>query len=383
MTGTSQSLLRAVFGLRRATEAELSGNSYYRVANRIDDLIESIGWSNGAVSAPGAATGFAALFADVRKEVAANLSGNRYYIVAQKLDELASIVTPARQDAQPVKTQPAGQVAVAAGVPVGPVYSFNELAAASKARVDEVASAFGLFVAHRSAPAHHETEETLADGDLERRSSEPCAMAELAPPIMEALEPSAISPEAAAAPNAAEAAFYLGSPAAQSGDVSGRKDYSSVASPEAPENSPLQTSAATHDTAASTAGQTVETPTFADAAEARAAGRLERRSSGPLVVEPMETAIPSPETSSAPGPTEVAFYLGSPAPESEDRLAEENGPEEIAVELEAERALASEAAQRTPPPADSQRAGIVAEAKPKQEKSLFKLWLDLFFGGKN
>ena len=40
MTGASEDLLQAVYGLRKAAEAQFTGNDYYQVANEIAVLIE-------------------------------------------------------------------------------------------------------------------------------------------------------------------------------------------------------------------------------------------------------------------------------------------------------------------------------------------------------
>ncbi len=73
------------------------------------------------------------------------------------IDELSSLLSGPPAEGQPL--------------PGKPMKSFDELAAASTARLDRVAADLGI----RSKP--------ISDEILERRSSEPCAMAELAPPL--------------------------------------------------------------------------------------------------------------------------------------------------------------------------------------------------------
>ena len=54
MTGASEDLLQAVYGLRKAAEGQFTGNAYYQVANEINELIELLGWGSGeAAAGPG------------------------------------------------------------------------------------------------------------------------------------------------------------------------------------------------------------------------------------------------------------------------------------------------------------------------------------------
>ncbi|MBI4724159.1 MAG: hypothetical protein HY765_03975 [Rhodomicrobium sp.] len=285
MTGASEELFRAVYGLRKAAEAQFTGNTYCQVTNLINAMIESLGWGEGGIPpGKGAAYGFAAMLEDVRKQAEACLTGEDYRLVAHKLDELRAFLNPP------------------------PARALEALAAASEARADKAAASLGVAMVQPIAPAHAEAAETLADGELERRSSEPCAMAEPAPPVMEPLESAAIPAETAPAPNPAEAAFYLGSPAVESEDVF-IEDHTADTATEAAAEPAFQPSAPAHDTPALAAGQTV------DHAESLAVA--------------------------APPQNAPAFAAG----------------QKIEVE--------------------------VAEASPKQPKTLFQLWLDLAFGRKN
>src|SRR5262249_54076263 len=74
----------------------------------------------------------------------------------------------------------------------------------------------GIVMAGRAAPPHAQPAGTLADGELERRSSEPCLMAELAPPALEPLAPAPILAGTAAPAHHGEAERGLGSPSAES-----------------------------------------------------------------------------------------------------------------------------------------------------------------------
>jgi hypothetical protein len=324
MMGVSGELYRAVTGLRKAAEAGLIGNSYYQTANRIADLIELIGpAAEGAVPNEDAAHDFASALAGARKAVESHLSGNRYYMAINKLEELACL--------SPAPPSPAQRAP-----------SFDELAAASKARAAAAAASLGVVTAREAVPLHAQSPETLADGELERRSSEPCLMTELAPPALEPVAPAPIFPQATAPADLGKAAQSLGSPPA-SGEhsaVPGAAPVAAAAHPAAA--SALQASTPAYDTKAASAVQTLE-----------AAGD------------------PAPDQS----PDEAAFYLGSPA-------ASDAGLEEEAVRLDMATAEAGRAAA-APAAGQEIRVKKTDEIKPKESKTLFKLWLDLAFGRKD
>jgi hypothetical protein len=233
-----------VNGLRKAAEAELTGNSYYQVANRIAHLIEIVGPAEeSATPSEDVAYDFAAMLTEVRKGVQEHLSGNRYYLAVNKLEELASFATPAAQ--APARRGP----------------SFDDLAVASKARVEGAAASLGIVIARQAAVLHAQSAETLANGELERRSSEPCLMAELAPAALEPVAPAPIFAEAAAPALASEAAQSLGSPAAQSehGAVQGTAPSAEAARPAAAPA--FQPSAPAYDSKTASAGQTIAAAT--------------------------------------------------------------------------------------------------------------------------
>ena len=130
--------MQALYGLRKAAEAQFTGNAYYQVANEINGLIELLGSGDGRVPAgQDAAYGFATMLDEVRKLAEAGTSRNQYFAIVCKLDLLASYMTPAA----PASEKPAAAV----------------------------------------APADHAAEAAPAAEVLETRSSEPCSMAELAP----------------------------------------------------------------------------------------------------------------------------------------------------------------------------------------------------------
>ena len=200
MTGASEDLLQAVYGLRKAAEAQFTGNDYYQVANEIAVLIELLGWGDGPVPVgQGASYGFATMLDEVRKLARASTSGSQYNVIVHKLDRLASYVTPAASvpaPAAPVSEKPAAAAAPAAApepvtrrsccapapvaapvevpasvpapTPSAAKPTFDDLAAASKARVEEVAASLGIGAAHHAAPSHHEAEAAPAVGPSEQ-----------------------------------------------------------------------------------------------------------------------------------------------------------------------------------------------------------------------
>ena len=122
------------------------------------------------------------MLGEVRQLAEANLSGNNYYMAANRLEILLTFLDGANgtghKDASAVPAKSA---------------VFDDLAAASRARVAEMAASLGIPMAHTAPPAHAKTAASLSDGELERRSSEPCSMAELAPPAMEPVAATTVS----------------------------------------------------------------------------------------------------------------------------------------------------------------------------------------------
>ncbi len=262
MPGASENLLGAVYGLRKAAEAGFKGNAYYQVTNRIDGLIEQLGWGDGGIPVgKGAAYGFASMLAEVRKIAEASTSGNQYRTIAREIEHIASLVAPSataapkagamsEKDAAAIDAN-APQAAPAARP------TFNSLAAASKARVGEAAASLGIAGAHHPETPHRQAEPILADGELERRSSEPCAMAELAPVVLEPVAAAAVSAEALAVPGLDGAAHRLGSPSAQAGDGA-TQGTAAQSAPETASHPAAEPSASAHDRAADAARQKIE-----------------------------------------------------------------------------------------------------------------------------
>ena len=193
MTGGSADFLRALRGLQEAAGAQFTGNSYYQVSNEIAGLIELTGLdTKGVPPSAEASGGFEAMLGEVRKLAEASLSGNNYYMAANRFETLQSFlggrVEAGKKDASAVSNQKR---------------SFDDLAAASRARVAEMAASLGIPMAHTAPPAHAKTAASLSDGELERRSSEPCSMAELAPPAMAPVAATTVSAKGTSASAAA------------------------------------------------------------------------------------------------------------------------------------------------------------------------------------
>jgi hypothetical protein len=322
--GAPGELYHAVNALRKAAEAELTGNGYYQAANRIAHLIEIIGpVEESPAPSKDRAAGFVTALAEVRNGLQSGLLGNRYYMAINKLEELAPFAAPA------------------APVPAQASPSFEQLAAVSKARVEAAAASLGVVMAHRALPLNVQPAETLADGELERRSSEPCLMAELAPPALEPVAPAPLPSKAAATAPHGGATQSLGSPPAQSehGTVQGTAPPAAAAHSAAA--SALEPSAPAHDSEAAAAGQTLKA-----------------------------ASDPAPSEN----PAEASFYLGSPA-------VSDASQEEEAVRQD----IAAAGARNGPEPAARQDVQVKepGEIKRKQPKTLFKLWLDLAFGRKD
>jgi hypothetical protein len=251
MTEAPADLLQAVYGLKRAAEAEFQGNSYYSVTNEIAGLIEVLGGDVSSVApGKGAAHGFASALGDARKAVDSSLSGNRYYLAAHRLDALSSFLpSSAKEAAHPPQRQSTDAIRRKA--------PFSELAAASTARVEEVAASLGLVPAtHHVAPPRAATPETLSDGELERRSSEPCSMAELAPPTLEPVASAAVSAETIAPASSAKSTADLGSSPASSGPLPVQGTVAEAPA-EAHSRPEVQASAPGHDRETSSAGQKI------------------------------------------------------------------------------------------------------------------------------
>ncbi len=407
--------MQAAYGLRKAAEAEFTGNAYYQIAHEIDGLIETLGGNEGGVTpGQGAAYGFATMIDEVRRLAKARTEGNQYYSIVVKLDRLESHMIPAA----PVSEQPTAPAPATApaAAPVtapasAPVHTpsparptFDDLAAASKARVEVVAAGLDIVPAHHVAPPHHEVPDVL-----EKRSSEPCSMAELAPVAEEqvaaaeaaalpadhvhdgagdgakcpfhamladtaeetaaepAPAPAAVAAEAAAAPLPADHSHHTAG-----GDGPAKCPFHEPPGAPAPaQELPAPASAekvASFDELAAASKAQVEhvaaglgvevahpgTPIQAEAVEAPGERRLESRSSEGVerVLESVEPTVVAAETAPEPRGQEAAPDLGSPAAQGEAPAVEEAVivvEEAVIVEV----AAAAPAVAAEPAPADA------------------------------
>jgi hypothetical protein len=229
----AEDLLQALNGLQRAADSELSGDAREAASQYIKELFrfagfdgEDAGEGRGEEAVP-----FAEALAEVRTQAEGELSGNAFDLASIIFDDLAnlspsSVSAPQEHAPEPVAepaphcSEPASETPVesprAQAQPAGP--NFNELAAASKSRVENVAASLH----HYASPLHEqdvqEQHDVLADMEFEKRSSEPCSMPEIVPLTEEA--PAVVGViEAASAREVAEATHDFGIPAAAAGQV--------------------------------------------------------------------------------------------------------------------------------------------------------------------
>jgi hypothetical protein len=408
----SEDLLQAVYGLRKAAEAEFTGNTYYQVANEIDGLIETVGGNYASVSpGQGAAYGFATMIDEVRRLAKARTAGNEYYSIVVKLDRLSAHLTPAAPAGEkPAATAPAAAPATAPVHTPSPAKpTFDDLAAASKARVELVAASLGIVPAHHMAAPHHETADVL-----EKRSSEPCSMAELAPVAEDSVAadhvhdgagdgakcpfhalladtveapaaepaPAAVAAEAAAAPMPADRAYHVAGdgtakcpfqespgapvPALEVPAPAGAEKAASFDELAAASKARVEHVAA--DLGAGVAQPVAPAPVQAEAVEAPSDRRLESRSSEDAgrVLESVEPAVIAAEAAPQSGAQEAAPDLGSPAAQGEAPAVEETViivEEAVIVEV----AVAAPAVAPAPEPAPAEAAPDLVEPAAQAE----------------
>ncbi|MGO9483433.1 MAG: hypothetical protein ACLPX9_02450 [Rhodomicrobium sp.] len=351
---TPVDLMQAVLGLRRAAEDRFPGSAYHEVGKEIDGLIETLGGNEGSVP-PGkdATYGFATMLDEVRRLAGARTSGNQYYSIVVKLDRLSSYVTWPATATETAAAPAAAHVAAPVHTPSAAKPTFADLAADSKARVEEVAASLGIAAAHHAAPVQQEAETVPEPEVLEKRSSEPCAMPELAPVAPAA----AVTAELAAASMPADHAHEH----AGGGDAA-KCPYHSLFAETAGE--PAAEPSTAHPAA----------PSQAEAEEAPGERRLESRSSEDVrqPLESVEPAAIAAEAAPEPIAAETAPDLGSPAAQGEVFVIEETTVVEVAT-IAVEPAIVEQIIEAADP----------AGTKRKEPKTLFRLWLDLAFGRKD
>jgi hypothetical protein len=169
---------------------------------------------------------FAQALANVRTQAAGEMSGNAFYLASNSLDDLAGLSSGLLTHSPEHGPEPVlGHASGTAAEPAPAAPNFDDLAAASKARVEEAASV-GAKTAHYQTTRreHHEADEhddVLAGMEFEKRSSEPCCMPEILPLTEEPVtEPPAVKGiQALSAREVAQATHDFGTPAAEAGHV--------------------------------------------------------------------------------------------------------------------------------------------------------------------
>jgi hypothetical protein len=250
MAEASAGFIQALDGLRRAATAELSGNAYYLAMGRIEELEELAGSKGALLPEAGAPIDLRTALTEARNRAVSELASNAYSLAAKKLDALAFLTAAHSGDG----TQ--GSERKTAVGPAVPTRSFDDLATASKARVEQVASELGI-ARHAPVQTNAIMPETRADGELERRSSEPCFASEVRAPDLDPVAAPAVSTQGIARSATVESANRSGPP---SPDL--QRDHGQGANCARPacdtgSTAVAQDSAPEHDRAALAAGETV------------------------------------------------------------------------------------------------------------------------------
>ena len=387
----AEDLLKALNGLRKAADNELSGEAHGAALQHINDLYRLAGFDGEDTGEGGSepAPAFAEALAEVRAQAEGELYGNAFYLSSKTLDGLASLVPqpispsvehrPEPEHVQAESPEPVSITATELPVPevlqvapTGP--SFDQLAAAAKARVEQAAASLGLEIVHQSAPPlddHHEAQQQddpLAGfEELEKRFSEPCSMPEIEP-IPEPLTASSTTAEApvvieeieaASAREVAEAAHDFGSPAMQAEPMA---EY--VARHEGYAHQP--------DAVVEVVEPEPEPEAPAPAHEAPAEVEPE-----PIAAEPTHEYVeiterveehPIPAAPEAVAPAPAPERLAEPAPAAPEPVAAPKPPAPSPV-----REVPSMTAVKK-----VETGPKVVEKHP--EKTFFSLWLDMLFG---
>ncbi len=382
MTRASDELLRALDGLRKAAGRELDGEGQQAALQYIKVLFQLAGLDDeGAANvASEADVAFSPSLAEVRRLAERELSGNAFYLASEKLDALGALSkTIANSPVEKAPEEPAAIAhsepeSVAAEPPVADAgaeaslqgASFEELAAVSKTRVDEVAASLGIegVHSHHGAPIF-QSHEIAQDVELERRSSEPCSMPELIPPEIEPVASPPIAPvEAVSAREVAEAAHDLGSPAAA--EAAHVPDYAAPhpetpaeveAAPEVPAPEPSY-EAPPAPAAEVEAAPEVPAPAPAYEAPPAPAAEVEAAPEVPAP-SPVYEAPPAPaaEVEAAPEvPAPSPAYKAPPAPAAEVEAAPEVPAPSPAYEAPPAPAAEVEAAPEVPAPSPAYEA---------------------------
>jgi len=163
----AEDLLQALNGLQRAADSELSGDAREAASQYIKELFRFAGF-DGEDAGEGRgdeAVPFAQALAEVRTQAEGELSGNAFELASIIFDDLASLSPSPASAPQEPAPEPAAEPAPHCSEPasetsfesarakaVQGAASFNDVGAASKARVEEVAASLGIGVARPSSP---------------------------------------------------------------------------------------------------------------------------------------------------------------------------------------------------------------------------------------
>ena len=171
----AEDLLQALNGLQRAADSELSGDAREAASQYVKELFRFAGF-DGEDAGEGEGRGeeavpFAQALAEVRMQAEGELSGNAFELASIIFDDLASLSPssasapqehareavehgPVAEPAPPYFSEPASETPVESARTEAALSaaSFNEVGAASKARVEEVAASLGIGIARPSPP---------------------------------------------------------------------------------------------------------------------------------------------------------------------------------------------------------------------------------------
>ena len=171
----AEDLLQALNGLQRAADSELSGDAREAASQYIKELFRFAGF-DGEDAGEGEGRGeeavpFAQALAEVRMQAEGELSGNAFELASIIFDDLANLSPssasapqehareaaehePAAEPAPPHFSEPVSETPVESARKDAALSaaSFNEVGAASKARVEEVAASLGIGIARPSPP---------------------------------------------------------------------------------------------------------------------------------------------------------------------------------------------------------------------------------------
>jgi hypothetical protein len=194
----AEDLLQALNGLQRAADSELSGDAREAASQYIKELFrfagfdgEDAGEGRGEEAVP-----FAQALAEVRTQAEGELSGNAFELASIIFDDLASLSPspasapqehapepPAPHCSEPARETPADPARAETALST---VSFNELGAASKARVEEVAANLGSEIARPSSPRPRSPAAPALVGVIEAGGQAPEYAAPHAEPALQA-----------------------------------------------------------------------------------------------------------------------------------------------------------------------------------------------------